>query len=37
VKRIRDFIRAQTRPYPGAFTRIDGKKVILWDAEVLED
>lgn len=35
-KRIRDFIRAQTRPYPGAFTRIAGKKVILWDAEVLE-
>lgn len=37
AKRIRDFIRAQTRPYPGAFTRIGGKKVILWDAEVLEE
>lgn len=34
-ERIRNFIRAQTRPYPGAFTNIDGKKVILWDAEIL--
>jgi methionyl-tRNA formyltransferase len=34
---IRNFIRAQTRPYPGAFTRIAGKKVIIWDAEVLEE
>lgn len=28
------FIRAQTRPYPGAFTVISGKKVVLWDADV---
>lgn len=35
-RRIRDFIRAQTRPYPGAWTVIDGRKVILWDAEVAE-
>ena len=34
---IRNFIRAQTRPYPGAFTHIAGKKVILWDADVLEE
>lgn len=37
AKRIRDFIRAQTRPYPGAFTRIAGKKIVLWDADVLEE
>jgi len=36
AKRIRDFIRAQTRPYPGAFTYIKGKKVIIWDADVLD-
>lgn len=36
AKRIRDFIRAQTRPYPGAFTYIEGKKVIIWDADVIE-
>jgi methionyl-tRNA formyltransferase len=36
AKRIKDFIRAQTRPYPGAFTYINGKKVILWDADVVE-
>jgi methionyl-tRNA formyltransferase len=34
--RIRDFVRAQTRPYPGAFTEIGGKRVTLWDADVLE-
>jgi len=33
-RRIRDFIRAQTRPYPGAFTIINGKKVTIWDADV---
>lgn len=36
AKRIRDFVRAQTHPYPGAFTYIEGKKVIIWDAEVME-
>ena len=36
AKRIRDFIRAQTHPYPGAFTYIKNKKVIIWDAEVTE-
>ena len=34
-KRIKDFIRAQTKPYPGAFTFINGKKVIIWDADIL--
>ncbi len=37
AEEIRNFIRAQTRPYPGAFTRIGGKKVIIWDADVLEE
>ena len=37
AKRIRDFIRAQTRPYPGAFTYIQDKKVIIWDADVIEE
>ncbi|WP_417820432.1 methionyl-tRNA formyltransferase [Terasakiella sp.] len=27
------FIRAQTRPYPGAFTYYDGKKVHIWSAK----
>jgi methionyl-tRNA formyltransferase len=36
AKRIRDFIRAQTRPYPGAFTYIGDKKVTIWDADVLD-
>lgn len=31
---IRNFIRAQTRPYPGAFTYIGDKRVTIWDADV---
>lgn len=31
-KRIYDFIRAQTRPYPGAFSLLNGKRVSLWAA-----
>lgn len=30
------FIRAQTKPYPGAFTIIENKKVIIWDATIIE-
>lgn len=36
ITRIRNFIRAQTKPYPGAFTIINGKKVIIWDADIKE-
>jgi len=36
-RQIRDFIRAQTRPYPGAFIRIAGKKAIIWDADIVEE
>lgn len=35
-ERIRNFIRAQTKPYPGAFTVIDGKKITIWDADITE-
>ena len=31
---VRNFIRAQTKPYPGAFTYIGGKKVTVWDADI---
>lgn len=31
-RRIYDFIRAQTRPYPGAFTCIKGTEVRIWTA-----
>ena len=36
-QRIKDFIRAQTKPYPGAFTIIQGKKVIIWDADIVNE
>ena len=28
------WIRAQTRPYPGAFTELEGQRLILWSAAV---
>lgn len=31
---IERFIRAQTKPYPGAWTLIDGKKITIWDAKI---
>jgi methionyl-tRNA formyltransferase len=34
-EKIKRFINAQTKPYPGAFTIIEGKKVIIWDADIM--
>ena len=31
---IKNFIRAQTKPYPGAFTIINNKKITIWDADI---
>jgi methionyl-tRNA formyltransferase len=36
-EQIRNFIRAQTKPYPGAFTYIDGKKVTVWSADIVQE
>lgn len=33
-QKIKNFIRAQTKPYPGAFTIINGKKITIWDANI---
>ena len=30
-------VRATTRPYPGAFTYSDGRRVIAWSAELLDE
>ena len=35
-KEIDRFIRAQTKPYPGAFTIIENKKIIIWDATIID-
>lgn len=32
--KIARFVRAQTRPYPGAFTDIGAKRIRIWDADV---
>ena len=36
VKKIHNFIKAQTKPYPGAFTIINGKKITIWNADVID-
>lgn len=33
---IYDFIRAQTKPYPGAFTMLNHKKILVWKAVPFE-
>lgn len=33
AKRIFDWIRAQSRPYPGAFAYFRGNKLTVWEAE----
>lgn len=35
AKQIYDFIRALTKPYPGAFTFLNRRKYLLWEASVL--
>ena len=34
VSKIKNFIKAQTKPYPGAFTVINNKKITIWDADI---
>ena len=33
---VYNLIRAVTHPYPGAFTFIEGKKLLIWKAEPLQ-
>lgn len=35
AKEVYDFIRALTRPYPGAFSSLDGKRFTVWTASLL--
>jgi len=30
ARRIHDFVRALTRPYPGAFAEVAGRRIIMW-------
>lgn len=34
AKDIYNFIRAQTKPYPGAFTTINGQKLTIWSSAI---
>jgi len=33
ARRIKNLVRAVTRPYPGAFTKLNTKKVLIWEVE----
>ncbi|MEN8810588.1 MAG: methionyl-tRNA formyltransferase [Flavobacteriales bacterium] len=35
-RQIENFVRAQTKPYPGAWTIIENKKIIIWDVSIEE-
>ncbi len=35
AQRVYDLVRGVTRPYPGAFTYLDGRKWIVWSAALL--
>lgn len=37
IPTIKNFIRAQTKPYPGAWFLIENKKVIIWDADIFDN
>lgn len=37
ARRVYDWIRALTHPYPGAFTSLRGRRVWIWDASLLDD
>ena len=36
ARKIYDFVRAQTKPYPGAFTFHKGRKVTVWTAKLCQ-
>lgn len=37
VEQAINIIRASSRPFPGAFVYVDGVKIVIWRAEVLQD
>ena len=37
AKEVFNFIRAQTTPYPGAFSGFDGEKILIWSSRMLEE
>ncbi len=37
AKEVYDFVRALTRPYPGAFSGLNGRRYLVWAASLLPD
>ena len=37
AQNIYNFIRAQTKPYPGAFTYLKKEKIIIWKSSLIHD
>lgn len=36
AQRIHDFVRAQSRPYPGAFTECQGRRITIWETRLID-
>jgi UDP-4-amino-4-deoxy-L-arabinose formyltransferase / UDP-glucuronic acid dehydrogenase (UDP-4-keto-hexauronic acid decarboxylating) len=36
AKEVRNLVRAVSRPYPGAFTKVGDRKLLIWSASVLD-
>lgn len=36
VFQIHNFVRALTKPYPGAFTFFNNKKILIWEAQIFD-
>ncbi|MEG1256007.1 methionyl-tRNA formyltransferase [Clostridium sp.] len=34
---IMNLIRAVSKPYPGSFVKVDGKRIIIWKAEIIDN
>lgn len=37
AKQVYDWVRSLTKPYPGAFTNYQGKKITIWKVEILNN
>lgn len=37
AREIYNFIRAQSHPYPGAFSKLEGKKLIIWRTRIAKE
>ena len=37
IEETRNLVRAVTRPYPGAYTKYNGKKIMIWETQIWDE